>query len=249
MFPVLPRGFCLSRALYPSVTHSNALADGSIPERKALGRAELRPDGGSCCLAGVGIGQGRVIVVRHGETEWSRTGRHTGRTDVPLEPAGAEQAATVGGCLAGVRPALVLSSPLTRAIDTCRLAGFGERAEVTDDLLEWDYGEYEGLTTDEIRRERPDWTLWTHGVPGGETSGDVGRRVDRVIERARVVGGDTLCVAHGHVLRVLAARWVGLPPAGGRLWALDAGSIGVLGWEREIPVMSRWNVRPRVREG
>lgn len=193
----------------------------------------------------MGIGRGRVIVVRHGETEWSRSGRHTGRTDVPLEPAGAEQAVAVGRCLAGTSLALVLSSPLARASDTCRLAGFGEQAELTDDLLEWDYGEYEGLTTEDIRRERPDWTLWAHGVPGGETAGDVGRRVDRVIERARAVEGDTLCVAHGHVLRVLAARWVGLPPAGGRLWALEAGSIGVLGWERETPVTSRWNVPPQ----
>lgn len=196
---------------------------------------------------GVGADRGRVIVVRHGETEWSRSGRHTGRTDVPLEPSGIEQATAVGRCLAELRPTLVLSSPLARALHTCRLAGFGERVEITDDLLEWDYGEYEGRTTDEIRRERPGWTLWADGVPAGESAADVGRRVDRVIARARSVEGDTLCMAHGHVLRVLAARWVGLPPVGGRLWVLGAGSLGVLGWERETPVTSRWNVRPPAR--
>jgi broad specificity phosphatase PhoE len=191
---------------------------------------------------GVGADRGRVIVVRHGETEWSRSGRHTGRTDVPLDPSGVEQATAVGRCLAEVRPVLVLSSPLARALDTCRLAGFGDRVETTDDLLEWDYGDYEGRTTDDIRRERPGWTLWTDGVPSGESAADVGRRVDRVIAQAWSVEGDTLCVAHGHVLRVMAARWVGLPPVGGRLWALDAGSLGVLGWERETPVTSRWNL-------
>ena len=193
---------------------------------------------------GVDTVRGRLIVVRHGETEWSRTGRHTGRTDVPLEPAGNEQAAAVGRSLAGTPLALVLCSPLARALATCRLAGFGDRAETTDDLLEWDYGEYEGRTTDEIRRYHPGWTLWADGVPGGETAAEVGRRVDRVIDRVRSLDGDALCVAHGHVLRVLAARWVGLPPVAGRLWALDAGSLGILGWERETPVTSRWNVPP-----
>lgn len=222
---------------------SNALEDGSIPEGRRGVLAELRPTSPPVLPVGVDDGRGRLIVVRHGETEWSRTGRHTGRTDVPLEPLGAQQAAAVGRCLAGTPVALVLSSPLTRAVDTCRLAGFGDRMELTDDLLEWDYGAYEGRTTDDICRERPGWTLWADGVPGGETATEVGRRVDRVIERARSIVGDTLCVAHGHVLRVLAARWVGLPPVGGRLWALEAGSIGVLGWERETPVTSRWNLR------
>jgi len=188
--------------------------------------------------------QPQIFVVRHGQTEWSRIGRHTGRTDVPLEADGEAQAAAVGRALAGQPFALVLSSPLTRAAQTCRLAGFGGRDEVTSDLVEWDYGAFEGRTTAEIRDLAPAWTLWSDGVPGGETAAEVGRRVDRVIERARAAAGDTLCFAHGHVLRVLAARWVGLPPAGGRLFGLDAGTVGVLGWEREVPVIDRWNERP-----
>jgi probable phosphoglycerate mutase len=158
-----------------------------------------------------------------------------------LEPEGRAQAAAAGERLGELAFALVLTSPLIRALETCRLAGFGDQAEVTDDLAEWDYGDYEGRTGADIREERPGWTLWGEGVPSGETASDVGRRADRVIERARSAGGDVLCFAHGHVLRVLAARWVGLPPAGGRLLALDAGSISVLGWEREIPVVARWN--------
>lgn len=185
-------------------------------------------------------------VVRHGETEWSRTGRHTGRTDVPMLPEGRAQAEEVGRWLARVvpDPVLVLTSPLSRAAETCRLAGFGDRAQPTDDLLEWDYGDYEGLTTDEIRRERPGWSLWTDGAPHGETASEVGRRVDRVVATAREAAGDVLAFAHGHVLRVLAARWVGLPPAGGRLWTLAAGSVSALGWEREAPVLQLWNERP-----
>ena len=126
-----------------------------------------------------------------------------------------------------------------RARETRTLAGFD--GELDPDLLEWDYGAYEGLTSAEIRAERPGWSLWTDGVVGGEGAADVGRRVDRVIERARLVQGDTLCVAHGHVLRVLAARWLGLPPAGGRLFALGTGTVSILGWERETPVVSLWN--------
>jgi broad specificity phosphatase PhoE len=192
-----------------------------------------------CGVAGV-----RLFLVRHGQTEWSRTGRHTGRTDVPLEAEGRAEAEAVGGVLGGLTFSLVLASPLRRAAETCRLAGFGAAAEPCSDLLEWDYGAYEGRTSGEIRAERPGWTLWADGVPGGETAADVGRRADRVVARALAAGGDTLCVAHGHVLRVLAARWTGLPPAGGRLLALDAGSVSVLGWERETPVVERWNQRP-----
>ncbi|EQD31088.1 phosphoglycerate mutase family protein, partial [mine drainage metagenome] len=160
-----------------------------------------------------------------------------------LDADGHRQAGAVGASLAGHEFVLVLTSPSTRAAETCRLAGFGDRAEVTEDLFEWDYGAYEGLTGDEIRIDRPGWTLWTGGVPDGETASDVGRRVDRVVARARSAGGDVLCFAHGHVLRVLAARWVGLPPIGGRLLALSAGSIGMLGWEQEVPVIARWNQR------
>jgi broad specificity phosphatase PhoE len=183
----------------------------------------------------------KLIVVRHGETEWSEQGRHTGRTDVPLLESGRAQARHLTGALGAMAFALVLTSPLSRAAETCALAGFGDRAEVSDDLLEWDYGDYEGRTTTEIREDRPGWTLWADGVPGGETAGAVGRRCDHVIERARGVNGDTLCFAHSHVLRTLAARWVGLPPIGGRLMVLDACSIGILGWEREVPIIERWN--------
>ncbi len=187
---------------------------------------------------------GSVYVVRHGATEWSLSGRHTGRTDLPLVAAGREQAAAVGALVAGRSFALVLTSPLARARETCALAGFGGGAEVTHDLAEWDYGQYEGMTSEEIRSLRPGWTLWVDGVVGGETAAEVGRRADRVVERARAAPGDTLCFSHGHLLRVLAARWLGLPPAAGRLLALDAGSLSVLGWEREVPVVESWNERP-----
>lgn len=188
----------------------------------------------------------RLWLVRHGETEWSRSGRHTGRTDVPLLTDGERQAAALGRWL-GERvssPSLVLTSPLARAAETCRLAGFGERARVSDDLLEWDYGEYEGLTSEEIRRERPGWTLWFDGAPGGETAAEVGRRADRVIEMAKSADGDVLAFGHGHTLRTVAARWVELPPVEGRLLALGVASVGTLGWEREVPVVERWNERP-----
>jgi probable phosphoglycerate mutase len=181
------------------------------------------------------------VVVRHGQTDWSENGRHTGRTDLALGERGREQALALAGPLGAMAFALVLTSPLSRAADTSALAGFRDRAEPTEDLLEWDYGDYEGRTTYEIREERPGWTLWADGVPGGESAAEVGRRADRVIERARAAGGDTLCFAHGHILRVLAARWIGLPPMGGRMLALDACAIGVLGWEREVPVIERWN--------
>lgn len=185
-----------------------------------------------------------LVLVRHGETEWSRTGRHTSRTDLPLEPNGEAQARALAPVLANWEFGQVLVSPRRRALETCRLAGFAGVAEVTEDLAEWDYGEYEGRTTAEIREQRPDWTLWEHGVPGGETAADVGRRTDVVIELVRAHEGPTLCFAHGHVLRVLAARWVGIPPIGGRLWALDAGTVSELGWERETPVIARWNEPP-----
>lgn len=188
--------------------------------------------------------QAKLVVVRHGATSWSEEGRHTGRTDVPLNARGKAQARRLAAVLAAQRFALVLTSPLSRAIETCALAGLGDRAESDPDLAEWDYGEDEGRTTAEIRADRPGWTLWNDGVRGGESAGEVGRRADRVIERARGAGGDTLCFAHGHIGRVLAARWVGIPAVGGRLLAFDAGSLGVLGWERETPVIERWNERP-----
>jgi len=182
-----------------------------------------------------------IVLVRHGETEWSRAGKHTGRTDVPLTEDGRRQAQLVGGALRGRRFAAVWTSPLSRALETCRLAGFGEVALPKDDLVEWEYGEYEGRTTLEIRRERPGWTLWRDGVPGGETADEVEARVDRVLAEAASVGGDALVFAHGHVLRVLAARWLDLEPAGGRLFALDPATLSALGYERETRVIRLWN--------
>jgi probable phosphoglycerate mutase len=183
----------------------------------------------------------RLWLVRHGETEWSRLGRHTGLTDVPLTETGRAQAIAVGRALAGGPFEAVWSSPLVRALETARIAGFGDRVRTTDDLLEWDYGADEGRTSPEIRAERPGWTIWTDGPRGGETAADVEARVDRVVERARAERGDTLCFAHGHVLRVLAARWLGLPAAEGRRQALSTATISILGWERGAPVIERWN--------
>ena len=186
----------------------------------------------------------RLWVVRHGQTEWSETGRHTGRTDVPLLAAGEAQAEAVGQWLSVLvpQPALVLTSPLARASETCRLAGYGDAASPDEDLQEWDYGDYEGLTTDQIREQRPGWTLWTEGVPNGESAAEVGRRADRLVERARGADGDALYFSHGHMLRVLAARWTGLPPAAGRIIALGAAAVCSLGWEREDPVIEHWNM-------
>jgi broad specificity phosphatase PhoE len=180
-------------------------------------------------------------LVRHGETEWARLGKHTGRTDIPLTELGRSQAAAVARRLAGHAFAAVLSSPLSRALDTARLAGFGDEVRTDDDLLEWDYGLDEGLTTAEIRVDRPGWTVWRDGPSGGEPIEAVAARVDRVIERARAADGDTLVFAHGHVLRVLAARWIDQPPSEGRLFALSTATVSVLGWEREQPVFQRWN--------
>ena len=182
-----------------------------------------------------------VVLVRHGETEWSRAGRHTGRTDVPLTDRGRRQADAIAARLHDRRFARVLTSPLARAIETGRRAGFGDQAELCPDLLEWDYGAYEGRTTQDIRREVPGWSLWRDGVPAGETAEEVGHRADRVIGAIRLGGGDALLFAHGHILRVLAARWLGLPPADGRLFGLDTATVSVLGWEREVAIAKHWN--------
>jgi broad specificity phosphatase PhoE len=182
-----------------------------------------------------------IVLARHGETEWSRDLRHTGRTDIPLTDKGRRQAELLRDSLAGRSFERVLSSPLDRAVETCRLAGVGDRAELTDDLLEWDYGEYEGITTAQIRQERPDWYLWRDGCPGGERAPDVGRRVDRVIGELEGLEGDAAVFAHGHVLRVLAARWLRLGPESGALLKLDTGTLSALGWERETRVVTRWN--------
>jgi broad specificity phosphatase PhoE len=183
----------------------------------------------------------RVVLVRHGQTAWSLSEQHTGRTDVPLTDVGRRQATELGPRLGGWRFARVLTSPLTRALDTCRLAGFGDAAEVDDDLAEWDYGDYDGRRTLDIRDERPGWDVWIDGVPGGETVEEVGRRAQRVIDEVRDTEGDVALFAHGHLLRVLAARWIGLPPDAGRLLALSTASVSVLGWERETAVVERWN--------
>jgi broad specificity phosphatase PhoE len=185
----------------------------------------------------------RLVLLRHGATEWSQSGQHTGRTDIPLLPEGQRQAETVGALLRTygfTEFAQVLTSPLVRACETCALAGFS--GEVDPDLMEWDYGAYEGITTAEIQQGHPGWNLWNDGVPEGETAADVGRRADRVIERAHAVSGDTLAVAHGHFLRVLAARWLGLPPVAGRLFRLDAGAICVMASEHDLPVVQLWNL-------
>lgn len=179
--------------------------------------------------------------MRHGETEWSRSGQHTSRTDIPLTELGRQQGAGVARKLAGIDFAFVLSSPKVRALETARLAGFGDRVETTDDLLEWDYGEDEGRTTPEIRVDRPGWTIWSDGPRGGETAAEVAARVDRVIARVRAADGDVLVFAHGHVLRVVAARWIGESPSEGRFFELGTATVSVLGWERETPTIERWN--------
>jgi probable phosphoglycerate mutase len=182
-----------------------------------------------------------IVLARHGETEWSASGRHTSRTDVPLTEKGREAARRLGGRLAGREFALVLTSPRSRARDTCAEAGFGDVAEVTEDLAEWDYGGYEGLTTPEIRVDRPGWLLWEDGVPGGETATQVAARADRVIERALAAGGDVALFAHGHILRVVGARWLGEPVRFGGRIALDTATLSELGFEHENRVLRRWN--------
>ena len=182
-----------------------------------------------------------LVVVRHGETEWSAAGRHTGSTDIPLTEAGRADAAALAPRLGGEDYALVLCSPLIRARETCELAGFGAAAEPCPDLVEWDYGDYDGLTTPQIRERDPDWDLWHDGCPGGETPAQVGARVDRVLERVAAVDGTALAFAHGHVLRVLTARWLEMDVAAGARFHLAPAGVGRLGWERETRVIEQWN--------
>lgn len=179
-------------------------------------------------------------LVRHGPTEWSENGRHTSITDLPLLPEGEEPARAIGERLAGERFDRVLTSPLTRARHTAELAGYAD-AEVDEDLFEWRYGEYEGLTTEQVREQEPGWELWTHGAPGGESAEQVGARLDAVIDRARAAGGRTLVFAHSHSLSVLAARWVGLGPAQGRIFRIDPATLSILGWKRDRPILVRLN--------
>ncbi len=190
------------------------------------------------------IGEHDIVLVRHGATEWSENGRHTGRTDLPLVPEGERAAASLRPRLARYQFSLVLTSPFQRARETCRLAGLGDHAEVDGDLREWDYGHYEGLTTAQIRERtgRADWTVWNGGpMPNGESVDEVGARVDRVIARAVAASGPVAIFGHGHCLRILTARWLGLPAVDGRLFALETGTLNVLGFERDIRVLARWN--------
>jgi probable phosphoglycerate mutase len=184
-----------------------------------------------------------VFLVRHGETEWSASGKHTSRTDIELTPDGERAARTLGERLGGREFALVLSSPMRRARDTADLAGFAGRYEIDEDLKEFDYGDYEGLTTPEIREQRPGWYLWRDGNPGGEVAAQVGERADRVIERALAAlpEGDVAMFAHGHLLRVLGARWIGLGAECGGLLGLDTAALCELGFEREQRVLWLWN--------
>jgi probable phosphoglycerate mutase len=189
-----------------------------------------------------------VWLVRHGETEWSRDGRHTSHTDLPLTAKGEAEARAVAGVLAGVAFDLVLVSPRVRATVTAKLAGHPE-AIPEPDLTEWDYGEYEGLTTPEIRETAPGWELWTHPTPGGETEDQVAARADRVIARVLAEAPErALLVAHGHFLRVLASRWVGRRPRFGRHLLLGTATLSILGWERDNHTLARWNA-PAIGSG
>jgi broad specificity phosphatase PhoE len=182
-----------------------------------------------------------LVLVRHGATEWSETGQHTGSTDLPLNETGREAARKLRPRLAGTDFTLVLTSPLRRARETCELAGLGEGAQIEPDLRELDYGDYEGRTTDEVREERPGWNLWRDGSPGGETPEQAGDRADRAIARALEAGGDVALFAHGHILRILGARWLELPAAYGGHLGLGTAAVCELGYERERRVIWRWN--------
>jgi len=183
----------------------------------------------------------QLWLIRHGETEWSLSGAHTSRTDIPLTARGEERATRIRDYLAHRKFSLVLTSPMQRARETCRLAGYGEVAQIEENLREWDYGIYEGRTTAEIRKEQPDWSIWDAVPPQGEPVEHVAVRAQQVIDRAAKAGGDVALFAHAHVLRILAVTWVGLPPRAGSLFALGTGSVSTLGYERETRVISTWN--------
>jgi broad specificity phosphatase PhoE len=183
----------------------------------------------------------QVVLVRHGETEWSKKGQHTGSSDIPLTEAGRSAAKALGARLRRWRFEVLLTSPLSRAAETCRLAGLGDHAEERHELVEWNYGEYEGLTTPQIREAIPGWNLWRDGCPGGETADEVGARVDPLITELQALSGDAALFAHGHLLRVLTARWIGLRPNMGACLALSTAAVSVLGYERETPVVWLWN--------
>jgi broad specificity phosphatase PhoE len=188
-----------------------------------------------------------LLLIRHGETEWSATRRHTGNTDVELTERGRAQARALQPLLATIEPAAVVTSPRRRAMETCRLAGFADRARVDDRLVEWDYGDAEGRTTAEMREEIPGWSVWTHPLPGGETIDAVADRVDALLADLAPADDETdvLLFGHAHLFRILAARWIGLPPSHGQHLVLDPGTVSRLGHERETPCIDRWNVAPR----
>jgi broad specificity phosphatase PhoE len=190
-----------------------------------------------------GTGRNRLFVIRHGATEWSRTGQHTGHTDIPLLPEGEPQARATGALLAGHEFALVLTSPLQRARHTCDLVGLGAQAQVEENLIEWDYGEYEGITSAQIHETVPGWTVWTGAIPGGETIEQVAARADAVIDRVLAIDGDCIVFAHGHILRTLTARWCGLDPREGRRFVLDPATLCILGWEHDSRAILQWNAR------
>lgn len=186
-----------------------------------------------------------VVLIRHGQTGWSEQRKHTGRTDVPLTDLGRQQARSLGEMLVGTGFTAVLASPLSRAWETMELAGFEGIPD--DDLLEWDYGSYEGTRTVDVRSEVPNWSVWTHPITGGESLAQVGERVDRVISRVLGADGPVALFAHAHVLRILAARWIELPPVAGRLLTIDTATVSILGWEREQRVVRVWNKACEIR--
>jgi broad specificity phosphatase PhoE len=185
----------------------------------------------------------QLVLIRHGETEWSRDGRHTGRTDLELTERGRAEAERIASSLSGFSFERVLSSPLCRALDTCRLAGFGDHVEVRDELLEWDYGAYDGRRTAEIHEENPGWVLWRDGCPGGERPDDVAARADQLLAELAQGSGAVAIFGHGHMLRVLAARWLELPAAAGARLVLATATISVLGWEHDWHAIRTWNAR------
>jgi broad specificity phosphatase PhoE len=182
-----------------------------------------------------------VYLIRHGETEWARDGRHTGRTDIPLTETGRTQAGFLLPIFDEVSFSRILSSPLQRALETARLAGQGNRVELVPDLMEWDYGNYEGISTEQIREKIPDWSIWTHPCPNGETINDVAARADRVISQIRDQENNVALFSHGHLLRVLAVRWLGFEPADGKHFQLGTSTLSILTYDRAMPVMKTWN--------
>ena len=186
----------------------------------------------------------QIWLARHGQTEWSRDGRHTGRTDIELTDEGRRQATGLRRAFEGQDFERVISSPLSRALETCRLALPSRSIEPSEALLEWDYGDYEGLTSAQIREKRPGWVLWRDGCPGGESPAEIGARVDPLVAELLQARSDVVLFAHGHVLRVLTARWLGLRPGDGAMLALDTGTVSILGWEHANAVVRRWNAAP-----